>query len=177
MESQIQLSSNCPVCNKCKVYKSKQALTRFKNKPCKSCSNSIISGGSGSVLPIDGHKKCFKCNIVKPLSEFYFYKIKNRYHSLCNNCKLIASNLYFKELGKYKRYGVTKEEYDLLAEKQNHSCAICKSNTKKLYIDHNHKTNKIRGLLCRECNSALGFLKDDKQIIANAMQYIGENNK
>lgn len=51
------------------------------------------------------------------------------------------------------RYGLSKQEYDFLLTKQNGTCALCEK--KPQVVDHDHKTDKIRGLLCHGCNSAL----------------------
>lgn len=72
-----------------------------------------------------------------------------------------------------KRYNISKEEYINLLNKQNNKCVICKKiPNKKLGIDHCHKTGKIRGLLCNNCNSALGFLNDDMELVKNAYDYL-----
>lgn len=58
-------------------------------------------------------------------------------------------------------YNMSLEEYDLLWEKQNGTCAICKqinANGRRLSIDHDHSTGEIRGLLCARCNTMLGWV-------------------
>ena len=79
-----------------------------------------------------------------------------------------------------KRYGITPEQYYEFLNKQNNSCAICgkhQSELKKaLAVDHNHKTNKIRGLLCDRCNRGLGYFGEDKNIINNANNYLNMND-
>ena len=75
---------------------------------------------------------------------------------------------------------VKKDLYDFLADGQKHKCAICnKSPTygrhkypRKLAIDHDHKTGKIRGLLCRSCNLGLGYFKDDIELLKNSILYL-----
>ena len=78
-------------------------------------------------------------------------------------------------------YGLTPEDYRKMAEKQQNRCAICgrwETHKKNRYlaIDHNHVTGKIRGLLCSNCNAGLGFFEDNPQILANAIEYLKENN-
>ena len=80
-----------------------------------------------------------------------------------------------------RKYNISIEEYETLIESQNNSCKICgthaKNNLKgKLYIDHCHITGKVRGLLCMKCNSALGLLNDDKELIQNLLDYLAANN-
>jgi len=76
-----------------------------------------------------------------------------------------------------RKYNLSIEEYETLIESQNNSCKVCgthaKNNLKgKLYIDHCHTTGKVRGLLCMKCNSALGLLNDDKELIQNLLDYL-----
>jgi hypothetical protein len=64
------------------------------------------------------------------------------------------------------KYGITQNDYNYLKIKQNNKCAICgedEENLKRiLCVDHCHKTNKIRGLLCDTCNKFLGFYESKK---------------
>lgn len=72
-------------------------------------------------------------------------------------------------------YGITFQEYDALLTKQNGTCAICRlpcATGRKLCIDHDHKTGKVRGLLCRTCNSGIGLLKEDIDTLKRAVQYL-----
>lgn len=74
------------------------------------------------------------------------------------------------------QFGITLETYKKLFEKQNGLCKICKQKEKSkrymwLTVDHDHKTNKIRGLLCHLCNKALGVFKNVK-ILKSAMRYL-----
>lgn len=78
-------------------------------------------------------------------------------------------------------YNLSLEDFDNLLKKQNDSCAICKiknNGNKRIFpfVDHCHKTNKIRGILCINCNQALGKFKDNIQFLKNAIKYLKENN-
>lgn len=58
------------------------------------------------------------------------------------------------------RYGITVADYDAMLSAQNGLCAICdqpSTNGKRLHVDHNHETGKVRGLLCTSCNFRLGL--------------------
>ena len=73
------------------------------------------------------------------------------------------------------RYGITEEDYELMSANQNNCCAICKQKSEiNLSVDHCHKTGIVRGLLCRNCNLALGYLKDDTNRIESAIKYLDE---
>ena len=69
------------------------------------------------------------------------------------------------------KYNLTVEAYNKLLVDHNHECKICKS-TWQLSVDHCHTTGKVRGILCRKCNSALGLLKENRQAIKNLLNYI-----
>lgn len=79
---------------------------------------------------------------------------------------------------RYKaRYGITLIQYQSKLTEQNNKCLICnidekETKHKKLVVDHNHKTGEVRGLLCHNCNCALGHFKDSIQILKNALNYL-----
>lgn len=150
-------------------------MQKGKNKPCRSCSNSIQRGGSGNCRPIGSTKLCSKCNTIKSLSQFHQYKNK-RYHSLCNECKRATFREYQREIGRFKRHGITKEDYEKMERDQDNKCKIC-AQTKALYIDHCHTTNRIRGLLCRDCNTAIGLLKENIDFFRRAIDYIKDSTE
>lgn len=72
-----------------------------------------------------------------------------------------------------KSYGLTPDKYEKLVSRQNGRCAICGCQPEKpLYVDHNHDTGVIRGLLCGHCNFAIGQFKDSTEIIMSAIAYL-----
>lgn len=87
---------------------------------------------------------------------------------------------YYREADKLKVYGLTPEKYQYLLSQQNGNCAICKNppnirlngRIKSLAVDHDHKSNKVRGLLCDRCNRALGLFGDDLIILQDAIAYL-----
>lgn len=80
---------------------------------------------------------------------------------------------------KYK-YGLDWEEYISLHEKANGCCEICakpvslmaSQDIETAYVDHCHTTNKVRGILCRVCNVALGGFKDSRLHLQKAIEYL-----
>lgn len=68
------------------------------------------------------------------------------------------------------RYGITVEERDAILEKQGGVCAICEGNATD--VDHCHITGAVRGVLCRQCNTALGLFKDDTTRLLRAVEYL-----
>jgi len=79
-----------------------------------------------------------------------------------------------------RRFGITPERYADLFRSQNGACAICKNpetatrlgKVKALSVDHCHKSGAIRGLLCSDCNTGIGKLKDDVTILQSAIRYL-----
>lgn len=75
-----------------------------------------------------------------------------------------------------KKYGINLTVYNLLLRKQNGVCAICgkpeSTKKKRLHVDHCHRTSKVRGLLCNNCNTGIGKLGEDVRILEAAIRYI-----
>lgn len=74
-----------------------------------------------------------------------------------------------------RKYGITLEEYESMVEAQNGKCLICHFpplEGDRLVVDHDHKTKKIRGLLCRNCNLVLGHASDNTKILLAAIAYL-----
>jgi hypothetical protein len=82
---------------------------------------------------------------------------------------------YASEVARIKRSGINAEEYNNWLDKQGGRCAICGEeppDSRGLAVDHDHKTGKIRGLLCYRCNLGLGNFRDDTSLIQSAMIYL-----
>lgn len=73
------------------------------------------------------------------------------------------------------RYGLTKDDFMSLHEKQGGKCAIC-GQPRRLMVDHCHTSGRVRGLLCAKCNTAIGYLGEDPGVMANAINYIKEQH-
>lgn len=77
-----------------------------------------------------------------------------------------------------EKYGVTAEQFEILFEAQNGKCKICdRPSVKALVVDHCHITGRVRGLLCRKCNSGIGMLCDDPVLVASALRYLRGNDQ
>lgn len=70
-----------------------------------------------------------------------------------------------------RKYGLSPEQVEGLKEMQANKCAICKTPT-SLVVDHDHKTGKVRGLLCHLCNSSLGGFRDSPELLQSAVEYL-----
>ena len=67
---------------------------------------------------------------------------------------------------------MTIEQYHAMHERQGGQCAICGTSAEKLVVDHNHKTGKVRELLCHLCNAMIGCAREDTAILVNAAAYL-----
>ena len=78
------------------------------------------------------------------------------------------------------KYGLSLVDYQKLADAQENVCAICggppKGRGAKLYVDHNHGTGKIRGLLCVTCNAGIGQFQDCVNLLQRAINYLERAN-
>ena len=140
--------------------------------------------------------KCLKCNTLLP-KEAFSLQPKSRWYAdgskkrecICKDCrqreqkKRRSTNEWReKNRKKYvkKIYGLTAEVYDSFFAKQNGACAICGKHetamrwgsVQSLSVDHCHETNKVRGLLCSNCNTGLGLFKDNPATLRKAAEYL-----
>ncbi len=117
----------------------------FKTKPCRNCSKVFI-----------------------PIAPSHLYCSQECRH-------LGYENNYFR-----KKYGVNSVVIQKLFNKQNNVCAICEEVGFKmnehvkspLNVDHCHETGTVRGLLCHNCNRALGLFKDNIDVLQKAINYL-----
>jgi len=126
---------------------SKYPQGKFKDKPCRKCGTTFSP---------------------KAPSELY-----------CSDpCRVTALNDRYLE----RTYGITWDDYERMLEEQEHKCKLCgsegflmdeKRHSMKLVVDHCHEGGQVRGLLCHNCNRALGLLKDDVDTLQKAIDYLG----
>ena len=93
---------------------------------------------------------------------------RKRYYARHKNTRVLHQHLK-------KLYGITLEEFKALLKKQKGVCAICKekcTRKSRLSVDHDHKTKRVRGLLCDHCNNGIGRFKDNVKILERAIIYL-----
>ena len=98
-----------------------------------------------------------------------------RRHKECASDIRTGSKKRMAQKCRLKRFGITVEEYKERLLNQNNVCAICGRRNKngvRLSIDHDHKTSKIRGLLCGKCNVGIGLFNHDRDILHKAILYL-----
>ena len=127
--------------------------------------------------------ECKKCMINLPLDKYYFNKNgKYKRQNVCKKCMNVYNYKTDKNHKLNKAYGITLDQYNELLSKQNNKCSICQIDNNGKYrnkqrafaVDHCHTTGKIRGLLCSDCNIALGLLKDNTNYLQTAIKYLNK---
>jgi Autographiviridae endonuclease VII len=142
-------------------------------------------------------KICRRCEVEKDLNEFH--KATQNKDGRKNTCKLCAAICFqdykikdpdrLKEKWKasskkyhtyegrrektLNKYNLTSEKFNELLDKQNGLCWICQDRP-ATDVDHCHKTNVVRGILCNKCNTGLGLFKDNVKFLQKAIEYLGK---
>jgi hypothetical protein len=131
-------------------------------------------------------KQCLDCKKEKDESEFYNRHINNgrtvytRKKTICKLCSnervkrwraTAQGKLARKKYNLAKAFGLTLEDWNKMLAEQNGKCAICRREFSQLkmtpFVDHDHITGRVRGLLCPVCNQFLGLIKDNPQSLLN----------
>lgn len=135
----------------------------------------------------DGRKLCNGCQKARPLGDFYRRSGSGAPRSRCWECvddarlkrgpvkRRAASSQSTLRFHLKDWYGITLEEFQLLLNSQRGLCAICgepEAGKYRLSVDHCHETGRIRGLLCRKCNVAIGMLKESVTVLEAAIRYL-----
>lgn len=181
---QLRTTAAKDICQDCGVEVFKGA------KRCRSCSN---KARSKATPIIDGKKLCKACGLERSVEDFNAHsETADKLNPRCRFCETERAQAYRerkmaedprgyrlarKIINWMNRYGLTHAQYLALLEKQGGGCAICGITPEELGVDflpvdHNHQTGEVRGLLCDDCNVALGRLKDDPQRVSNALTYL-----
>jgi hypothetical protein len=147
--------------------------------------------GSPPDVP-NGKKWCGECKQIKDVSEFYSHRntldglqgrckdCGRKYHKKWRENNPEYDKKYMDEYHLLIDFGLTTAQYNKMLEDQEGRCAICyKYETRmqngklgRMSVDHDHKTGKIRGLLCNNCNRALGLLGDCIGTLQTAIDYL-----
>ena len=137
-------------------------------------------------------KACTVCGISKSFDNFRSRggSQKHLLKSRCNTCLYIEHRKWCEDnpervqdyrgrdgwtlAKRCSRRGITPEQLVDCYERQERCCAICKDEISLVNsaIDHNHDTEEFRGVLCRQCNRALGMFRDSAKILLSAVDYL-----
>ena len=135
-------------------------------------------------------KKCARCSVIKSDTSFYPRKnAKDGLRGWCKECCSFYQSTIRREViwarNLWYRFGITPDDFDKMFIQQNGRCALCGrpepdvqyGRTRKLNVDHDHKTGRVRGLLCVQCNTLLGHLEKMEMsgFFEKAREYRTEN--
>lgn len=132
------------------------------------------------ILVKENKKRCTICKHIKILEDFPKDNRKiGKRGERCNKCRMEE---HYKQT-----YGISKQDFCNIVKKQNYKCKLCNRkivighNYKKgvlfANLDHCHKTQIVRGVLCNECNQGLGKFKDDIDLLKKAIKYLKNNGR
>jgi len=182
----------CKLCGK-DTQKPPSLVKWRKNLFC----SKLCDGKYHRIDPNRTHRVCSTCGINKPRSEYSFRQGSpdglNHYCRSCHNKRsldyrnkntevlkdrqrtLYGNNKHtFKAKRIKQRYGITMEQVENLRDQQGGLCAICKLEPAS-HIDHDHVTDRVRGLLCNNCNTGLGMFQDNASLMAAGIKYLEDN--
>lgn len=118
-------------------------------------------------------RTCKYCQTEK--SEEEFYRTSSR-------CKVCQAQYYTDNKERFKpfvkdshlkrNYNLSLKEFDSILKTQNGGCNICGREDRTLCVDHCHDTGKVRGILCRQCNTGIGQFNDDPVLIEKALEHL-----
>lgn len=157
-------------CTKCREFKEtnttnfctdKRSLDKLSSR-CRFCCN----------LANSNSKRKYRQDISREASRKRHQLQTKRWKELNSN----QVRKSWKEWHLSSQYNLSIDKVSMMLEQQNYLCKICFSvlTMETKYVDHNHKTNQIRGLLCSNCNFLLGQAKESKEILINAVNYLIE---
>lgn len=189
-------------CSRCKIEK---PLSEFHKKAshkdghtthCKKCRRDPAYFVQHGFRDTDV-KRCSRCEIDKPMSDFHRAAASTDGRATyCKLCALVqtqiwrktpkgrlAAKLYArqnraKDCYKHvkRKYGLTAEAYDALVAVGR--CEVCGASFDgRPSVDHDHKTGKVRGVLCKHCNTMLGYAKDDPAVLRQGANYLEQHTE
>lgn len=194
-------SKSCIVCKQMKLlpeFHQDRYRPDGRNPRCIDCCRKL-RGHRPRRKVIDGKKECSKCLVMKPVDQFlrrdgpgtgcqsackdcYYGKIKQYYRDhpearirIRERSRQFRKDHPEKELHRRIRsYGISGEQYAEMVSRSQGCCEACGQppGLKGLHIDHDHKTGEVRGLLCRECNVALGCVHDRVRRLHGLISYL-----
>ena len=140
-------------------------------------------------------RTCKCCGVTQDITEFYKTgrktdKKPGQRHYVCKTCtkkRLKVSPSQSperkRELHLLRTFNLTLEQYDQMVKDQDGKCAICgttepggKHDNKHWHIDHCKETGVVRGLLCSNCNTGIGLLKHNLQLLLSSIQYLSKSD-
>lgn len=193
-----KLCKSCNVVKPVSNYSYNKSGTKLK-RHCRDCEIKAVPRYEFDGIP--GLKLCRSCNFIKFTTAFNRntrrtarrnkHGYTTKYSTYCTVCSRLASESrkliwrknrtpaqieHAAHHRRFKTYGLSKEAFVELFGSQGGRCAVCRvpalETVRGLYVDHCHKTDSIRGLLCHNCNTGIGQLGDDSGSVERAVKYL-----
>lgn len=138
-------------------------------------------------------KRCTVCGLIRAITFFGKRKQSGsyQYRSECNECRAdkqkkrnqlmsLKQKSVIRDRFLTKTYGISLDIYNDMFTKQSGKCLGCEIHQsllpKSLCVDHCHKSGKVRGLLCSNCNNAIGYVKENPNTLESLIKYLGVTN-
>lgn len=185
-------------CVKCKLKKSEtdfylRGETRKRRTACKKCHharNKVYYAENREEIRANqkGYRKEHREEFAAYMKNYYAENLKEilaqkKVYNKKNREKMAAYRKENRERTlariRLNKYGVTSDDLKRILAKQGGVCAICGSfgGGKRLCVDHDHETGKVRGLLCQSCNKGIGLFKDSSVATRRASDYLKQHGK
>jgi hypothetical protein len=175
-EGEAKKCSRCQVSRPRTDFASNKSMSDGLQAYCRECSAEYYRQRQEAkgrtvrekVLVPPGHKYCRGCNEIRPHSDWH--RKNSAPDGLASRCKVCkaatgpADHLL-------RKYGLTEAERDAMVASQMGLCVICLK-APAVHVDHCHETGRVRGVLCFNCNSAIGKLGDDPDAVRRAAAYL-----
>ena len=158
-------TKTCPTCNTAKPLVDFCKDNRRSDKryyQCRECARVAYQNYSSK-------------NPEKILNKQRSYRRNNREQVKKSRDVYLKQNVLKIRQQYIRKYGITYEQMEEMFVSQNGKCGICEKefvDRRTMHIDHNHSTNKVRKLLCENCNRGLGGFKDNVEILKKAIDYL-----
>lgn len=182
-------------CAICKVVKPLEDFAKNNRRPdgrgsyCKPCARDkyqrpAIERKQRIEQHYDGEQECRKCGETKPITEFYWSRDKGKYQSDCISCRGRGGKVRWARTGRdlqrrhqlRSKFGMTDDDYAVMLAAQGGGCAICEyvpaEGERRLAVDHDHATGRVRALLCSRCNTGVGMFLEQPRIMRLAASYV-----
>ena len=135
-------------------------------------------------------KRCASCRETKPVGDFYHEYGGAGYRSYCKPCQKAKRRAAYERAGGKdvpyeqlirQRYGITLADYNAQLRSQAHRCAICRrpetmryktGTVRRLSVDHDHVSGRLRGLLCHRCNMLVWAFEENHTTLAAIEAYL-----
>lgn len=156
----IQGQCRCEECKSWKVADNEQTVQLAKYRDLPHGKNSTYRYGC----------RCDECREAKRLENALMNPRRKEDVRSERSLKKPMSSLEYS----LRKYGITLLDFNRMNEEQAGKCALCFSfpDTERLFVDHCHETGRVRGLLCRKCNTTLGFARDDADLLRRMANYV-----